>query len=240
MDSVFVIADQVPTNLTKYEMVLEHPMFMEEIRACEKKRGGAHLVGSNYLRSIAEEIGRKYDKTFNPYRHVVPSDYHGVSCQTLEEVATLVQGMFRATYPKIFDSYYEYRIKSRPFDVRVVYLIDDAVYATTATRCGLKQISKDQIEDHLGFKKDIVTEVESVVTAPIITQIQSETVPVVEVKLEAQIETESESVVPEITLIQTKPNSLLEELANDTSVAQSQPIETSVKKTKIKKNKYKV
>lgn len=158
MDSVFVVVKEAPAVLSKYEMVLERPSFMDEIVTCERKRGGAHIIGANYLRAIAEEIGRKYDKNFNPYRNVVPTDYAGIPCPTLKDVSALVHKMFDARYPKIYDSYYETKIRARPFDVRVIYLLDNEEFGATLKRCGVKQIQESQINDCLGFQKEVLKE----------------------------------------------------------------------------------
>jgi hypothetical protein len=123
MDTVVVVVNG-PLNkaLSNHEYYLDDLNFLDEIRACDKKRGGSNIIGANYLRAIAEEVGKKYDKSFNPYRHVVPTDYSGRVSNSIEETAAIVKEMFLARYPQIFDKYLEYKFKTRPFGTKIVYL----------------------------------------------------------------------------------------------------------------------
>jgi hypothetical protein len=149
MDSVYVSVSKMPTDLSYQEMTLAKPDFLEEVRACVKRRGGSDILGLNYLRAIAEEIGRKYDRTFNPYRNVVPSDYIGRFCKTDEEVAAVVHEMFTARYPQIYQKYYEYLLRQRSFDIRVIYFAGDAHDEGVFNRLGIRKIDMDEIKSHL-------------------------------------------------------------------------------------------
>ena len=121
MDSVFVMTQNPPQNLSDKEMVLSRPTFLEEVKTCARKRGGAATIGPNYLRAIAEEIGRRYDRLFNAYRNVVPHDFAGRICESDEDVAQTVHEMFQARYPAIYQRYYESVLRSRPFTTKVIY-----------------------------------------------------------------------------------------------------------------------
>lgn len=216
MDSVFVVVDKAPESITKYEMVLERPSFMDEIAACEKRRGGTHNIGANYLRAIAEEIGRRYDKTFNPYRHVVPTDYAGVSCPTLKDVSVLVHKMFESRYPKIYESYYEYKVRARPFDIRVVYLVDEAGFGAALKRAGLKEIQQSEIEAHVGVSKKPAEKAPAVLTP---------------------VEVVSEVVVDAAP--QLEQSQVLEELANSVEIVPEIAPEVVTKQSKNNKNNKK-
>jgi len=123
MDTVVVVVNgPLSKALSNHEYYLDDLNFLDEIRACDKKRGGSNIIGANYLRAIAEEVGKKYDKSFNPYRHVVPTDYSGRVSNSIEETAAVVKEMFLARYPQIFNKYLEYKFKTRPFGTKIVYL----------------------------------------------------------------------------------------------------------------------
>ena len=106
MDSVYVLIKNPPQKLSLQEMVIAPPSFLEEVKACFKKKGNSATLGPNYLRAIAEEIGRRYDRNVNAYRNVVPHDYTGKYCASDEDVALVVHEMFQARYPIIYQKYY--------------------------------------------------------------------------------------------------------------------------------------
>ena len=150
MDSVFVMTQNPPQNLSDKEMVLARPTFLDEVRTCARKRGGAATVGPNYLRAIAEEIGRRYDRLFNAYRNVVPHDFAGRICESDEDVANTVHEMFQARYPAIYQRYYETILRSRPFTTKVVYFSGSQEDAAVFQKLGIREISLKEVPDHLG------------------------------------------------------------------------------------------
>lgn len=150
MDSVFVATSNPPTNLSDREMVLSPPSFLDEVRACLPKKGSSATLGPNYLRAIAEEIGRRYDKFFNPYRNVVPHDFVGRICNSDEEIASVVHEMFQARYPLIYERYYETKLRSRPFGVKVIYFSGDMSHAVVFNRLGIRKIHMEDAPSHIG------------------------------------------------------------------------------------------
>jgi hypothetical protein len=150
MDSVFVVTSNPPETLSDKEMVLSPPTFLDEVRACVRKKGSSATLGPNYLRAIADEIGRKYDKFFNPYRNVVPQDFVGRICESDEEIAAVVHNMFQATYPIIYEKYYETILRSRPFNTRVIYFSGDISHVTVFNRLGIRKISIDDVPSYIG------------------------------------------------------------------------------------------
>jgi ribosomal protein RSM22 (predicted rRNA methylase) len=97
--------------------------FIKPVQLCGRFKPANNLMATNYLRSICLEVGRMYDSSFNPYRNVVPSDYTGIKCETDMQVAAVIDMMFRNSYPKIFESYLEHIIKTRPSNCkRLIYV----------------------------------------------------------------------------------------------------------------------
>lgn len=150
MDSVFVITKTPPSDISNKEMVLTKPDFLDEVKACVKRKGSSAAVGPNYLRAIAEEIGRRYDRSFNAYRNVVPTDFMGRVCTSDEAVAAIVHEMFAATYPVIYQKFYETKLRERSFHVRVIYFAGDEQDAVVFPKLGISQISEDELAAHLG------------------------------------------------------------------------------------------
>jgi hypothetical protein len=103
--------------------------FVAEVALCEKFKPSSNLMAINYLRAIASEVGRRYDKKFNPYLNIVPCDFVGIRCATNEEIAKVVKDMFDRSYPKIYRSYLETKLRNRPINCKIVYFVnlpDDA------------------------------------------------------------------------------------------------------------------
>jgi len=151
MDSVYVITTDAPKEIGPNELVIDPPSFLEEIRSCFRKKGGSASLGPNYLRAIAEEIGRRYDRSFNSYRNVVPQDFMGRMCGSDEEVAVVVHEMFQARYPVIYQKYYEHLIRARPFSTKVIYFTGSEVDAQIFARLGISKIEESQVPAHLGY-----------------------------------------------------------------------------------------
>jgi hypothetical protein len=124
-DKVFFVKDAGELKLGYNEMLIEEPKFLEEIAACSKFVSFNGVMGVNYLRVVAGEIGRKYDRAFSPYTHIVPSDYAGTVCLNDEEISNLIKRMFKSTYPKIFSSYIDTLLKNRPLTTNVVFCTMD-------------------------------------------------------------------------------------------------------------------
>lgn len=160
MDTVYVVTKLKPQENSKEEMLLEQPSFIEEVEACHRKKGASPMLGSNYLRAIAAEIGKRYDKMFNPYRNVVPQDYVGIICNSSEEIANIVHLMFQARYPQIYQSYYEYIIKSRKIGVKIIYFHGLPEHEEVFKKLGIPKIEENQISDYLGKKVNAVKKVE--------------------------------------------------------------------------------
>lgn len=164
MDSVFVITQNLPKELSTKEMVVSKPSFVEEVKASVKRKGSNATIGPNYLRAIAEEIGRRYDRTFNPFRNIVPQDYMGRICESDEAVAEIVHEMFQARYPVIYQRYYESKVRARSFFTRVIYFTGDPADAVFFARLGIPEIKEEEVHAHLGQPVPVVAP--TIVNAP--------------------------------------------------------------------------
>lgn len=209
MNSVFVRVNTLPKVVSKHEMTLSKPTFVDEVKACFKRKGSSAKLGPNYLRAIAEEIGRRYDKNFNPYRHVVPQDFAGRMSGTDEDTAKTVSEMFTARYPLIYQKYYESVLRSRPFNIKVIYVTDD-VDTSLLKKLGIYEISVDQIDAHLGGAREqdeiIENNVQKIEQAPTETlaKIVEETPAETLAKITA--ETPAETPAPEIQAVKVEEN----------------------------------
>jgi hypothetical protein len=188
MDSVFVMTQNPPQNLSDKEMALSRPSFLDEVKTCSHKRGGAATIGPNYLRAIAEEIGRRYDRFFNPYRNVVPHDFAGRICESDEDVAQAVHEMFQARYPIIYQKYYESILKSRPFTTKVIYFSGSQEDAAVFQKLGIREISLKEVPDHLGKPRptEIKPEAKPVQAKEVAPQLEVKAAPAPEPKVEAE------------------------------------------------------
>jgi hypothetical protein len=121
--NTFTHVDMFDGIKSEHDLVISEPDFLEEIKYCERFRGSFSSTTVNYLRSIASEFGKKYDKAFNPYRNIVPSDFQGIPFKTSEDVSKIVRQMFLASYPQIFKSYLESQIRDRSFNCEHVIVV---------------------------------------------------------------------------------------------------------------------
>lgn len=205
MDSVFVMTQNPPQNLSDKEMVLSRPSFLDEVKTCAHKRGGAATIGPNYLRAIAEEIGRRYDRLFNAYRNVVPHDFAGRICESDEDVAQTVHEMFQARYPAIYQRYYESVLRSRPFTTKVIYFSGSQEDAAVFQKLGIREISLKEVPDHLGEPRpvEIKHEAKPVQVKEVAPQLEvkTETVSKPEIKAES-VSSNSETLAELATLTQ--------------------------------------
>ena len=188
MDSVFVMTQNPPQNLSDKEMVLSRPTFLEEVKTCARKRGGAATIGPNYLRAIAEEIGRRYDRLFNAYRNVVPHDFAGRICESDEDVAQTVHEMFQARYPAIYQRYYESVLRSRPFTTKVIYFSGSQEDVAVFQKLGIREISLKKVPDHLGEPRpiEIKHEAKPVQVKEVAPQLEVKATPAPEPEVEAE------------------------------------------------------
>lgn len=217
MDSVYVVTQNLPQILSEKEMVLSKPTFLDEIKACARRKGFSATLGPNYLRAVAEEIGRRYDKYFNAYRNVVPQDFMGRVAETDEQVAEVIHEMFQARYPIIYQRYYESILRSRPFTTRVIYFTGSAEDVVVFQRLGINQIDETQVSDHLGFDKHI---------------------PKQEKQVRAPDEVKEPEVKAEEVLDSSKELELLALLADtETPVVTKEPPETNAKPTIVEEKK---
>lgn len=129
---------EVPENLEDGEVLVPPLSFLEEVKACNRFKPANGMMAVNYLRTIAVEVGRRYDKNFNAYRNVVPSDYVGIATHSEEDVAKVVKAMFDATYPSIYRAYYIQKIKDTPINIRCL-VSDDPVFEEAAKEVGLQK-----------------------------------------------------------------------------------------------------
>jgi hypothetical protein len=188
MDSVFVMTQNPPQNLSDKEIILSRPTFLDEVKTCAHKRGGAATIGPNYLRAIAEEIGRRYDRLFNAYRNVVPHDFAGRICESDEDVAKTVHEMFQARYPVIYQRYYESILRSRPFNTKVIYFSGSQEDAAIFQKLGIREVSLQEAPDHLGEPR--TTEIKPEFIAIATVEILPEPEVKVEIATEPQVHVE--------------------------------------------------
>lgn len=121
--NTFIHVDVFDGIKSEHDLVISEPDFLEEIKSCERFRGSFSRTTVNYLRSIASEFGNKYDKAFNSYRNIVPSDFQGIPFKTSEDVSKIVRQMFTATYPQILKSYLESKIRNRSFNCEHIIVV---------------------------------------------------------------------------------------------------------------------
>jgi hypothetical protein len=119
------------------ELVLEPLSFVDEVKACSKYRPSNGIIAVNYLRTIAVEVGKRYDKQFNGFKHVIPTDYVGIATHTDADVAKVVEMMF-SKYPQIYGAYIRKKLSDAPTTAKcVVWVGEEQPFVSIAEECGL-------------------------------------------------------------------------------------------------------
>lgn len=153
MDSVFVKVKEAPSSLSSREMLVTRLNFLEELKSCTTRKPATDLITLNYLRGLADEIASRYDKAFNAYRNVVPSDFVGIKCESQEDLSKILEQMFMASYPQILDKYVEHQLRKRPLSIRVIYAVGDVGSYDAFARHSIPEITQQQLDAHLGDAK---------------------------------------------------------------------------------------
>lgn len=158
--NVFVHLQSIDNIDINDALIIFEPDFLDEIKSCERFKGSFSKTTVNYLRSIASEFGIKYDKNFNPYRNIVPSDFQGILFKTNEDVSKIVRQMFLSNYPQIFRSYLESKIRNRPFNCQRIIVVgfDSMLVNDVMNNFNFKQEEINCIEPIIKTDEDILNE----------------------------------------------------------------------------------
>ncbi len=140
----FSIVTSAPEKTSQNELVLSMPTWLDEIKACEKRKGAITRAAPNYLRAIAEEIARRHDRRLNAYRHIIPSNYTGLDIATDEATAEVVHKMFKDTYPAIYPAYVESSIKNRNYNVDHIWWVGSEDMRQVFLDAGAEEIKPAQ------------------------------------------------------------------------------------------------
>jgi hypothetical protein len=228
METVVVISELPSRPLTSEEAVIKRLDFLDEIAACEKRRGGSHILGVNYLRAVADEVGRKYDKYFNAYRNVIPSDFQGIECNSPEEIAAVVRNMFLAKYPQIFDRYAEVKYKNRPYGVTRTYFVGPQEEAVAFAKLGADVIVGEAVSSVDPLTEEVPNDVSAAGTTPATSEHGTDTAS------SSTAPTESGAVDTDVDAVAATLESLAEEVV--LPVAEEPKKQQNKNKNKFNKN----
>lgn len=149
--SKFVNVDKAPETLRKDEYVIESPTFLDEIKANAQKAPRGGTTGPNHLRYIVGSIGQRYDQNLSAWT-IKPHLFEGRKFSSDEELSAIILEMLRSQYPKIFDSYLNYKIQQRPNGTKLIYYVGNFTDTTAFFQNGIDRIEEKDIETYLGLK----------------------------------------------------------------------------------------
>lgn len=124
MSTRFVVVKEEPKELSKDSMVIKEPDFLDEIKENKQREPRGGHTSPTHLRYIAGSIGARYDQDLSAYT-IKPHLFEGRKYDSDADLSKIVVEMLRAQYPKIFQSYIEYKIKSRPAGTKLIYFVGD-------------------------------------------------------------------------------------------------------------------
>ena len=142
----FTIVESAPALTSPNEMVLTMPTFLEEIKACERRKGSIIKAAPSYLRAVTELIAQKYDRRFNSYRHIVPSDYTGLDISTDEQTAEILRKMLEGGYPAIYPAYVITKVRDRKFNVDHIWWVGSEEMRKTFVASGATEVAASFIQ----------------------------------------------------------------------------------------------
>lgn len=150
----FTIVESAPALTSPNEMVLTMPTFLEEIKACERRKGSITKAAPSYLRAVTELIAQKYDRRFNSYRHIVPSDYTGLDISTDEQTAEILRKMLEHGYPAIYPAYVVAKVRDRKFNVDHIWWVGSEDMRKTFLASGATEVAASFITPVFEVKPD--------------------------------------------------------------------------------------
>lgn len=137
----FVRVKTAPVELRKDEYVIGVPTFLDEVRACFKKRPRSNTMSINYLRELVAAVGARYlSEDFNALTDVNVANFKGTPCASEGQANEILLKLFKQQYPKALDAFVEYHLKQRPNGTRTVYYLGDGAQAGAFLKFGLQEV----------------------------------------------------------------------------------------------------
>lgn len=152
MNTKFVIVKEVPKELPKHTCVIESPDFLEQVVENKGREPRGGVTAGTHLRYIVGSIGEKYDPELGAYT-VRPNLYEGRAYANDKELAGIVVEMLKSQYPKVFNSYLDNKIKTRPSDTKVIFFVGNFADTTAFSLNGIDSLDEKDVDVHLGLKE---------------------------------------------------------------------------------------
>lgn len=151
MSTKFVVVKERPVELPKGTYVIEFPDFMDEIAANRGRQPRGNQTASTHLRYIVGSIGEKYDPELTAYT-VRPHLFEGRIFDNDKDLSNIVVEMLKSQYPKVFEKYLDYKIRTRPTNTKLIYYVGDFGGTTAFFINGLDRVEEKDVDVVLGLK----------------------------------------------------------------------------------------
>lgn len=166
MPGVCILEKKPDKALRSIEYVIDKPDFTEEIEACKKFEAATSrgITSPNHLRSILQEIANKYDNMFNPLATVPISSYTGLPYKNESDLNIILNKIINNHSPKTVLEYIRYKIKHRPKNIRVIYIISapSKDLKKMLAEEGVPEMTEDNLYEELNFKTGVVRNIGNV------------------------------------------------------------------------------
>lgn len=159
MSTKFIVVKEEPKELPKGAMVIKSPDFLEEVLENKSREPRGGYTAPTHLRYIVGRIGEKYDQELSAYT-IKPHLFEGRKYDSDKQLAEIVVEMLKAQYPKIFDSYLDYKIRHRPTTVNLIYFVGDYKNTSAFYKNGIDLAVEDK-EEKKSARKAKTEEVEA-------------------------------------------------------------------------------
>lgn len=152
MSTRFTVVKEEPTDLPKDTYVIKSPDFLEEITSNKSREPRGNHTSPTHLRYIVGSIGAKYDPELSAYT-VKPHLFEGRKYDSDKELSSVIVEMLQSQYPKVFESYLDYKIKQRPAGTKLIYFVGDYKNTKSFITNGISVIDEKEVDDLLDSRQ---------------------------------------------------------------------------------------
>lgn len=152
----FIVVKQVPQTLEKGEVVINPPLFLEEIQANVRKEPRRKQTAINHLREVLNSIATKYDPEMNVMKFRLVN-YEGISYADDAALSAIILRILNAERPVTLDNYLDHQIRTRPMNTKLVYYTGNFNTTGPFYKNGLDLIEEKDLESYMtGKPKKVV------------------------------------------------------------------------------------
>jgi hypothetical protein len=147
----FVVVQKAPDTLSKDEMVIGAPNFLEQIRLNARKAPKVQQTANTHLREILDAISLKFDPELNAYGIRVVN-FLGVPYADEAGLNAIIVSLIKAEHPQTLDKVLDFQLKNRPMNIKLIYFVGNLQDSTQFFAHGIDMLEEKDLESFLTGK----------------------------------------------------------------------------------------